>query len=123
MNTTIKTLLAITAVMFTIGVGAQTTVTNDTNTNTMQASDTHAKPARSTGRYVSDKAISTKINAIFLTDTDLKSGGIRVRTYRGVVHLTGSAVSQDQIDLAVHRARAVTGVKAVRNNLEVVPGT
>lgn len=127
MHTTIKTLLATTAMMFAVGAIAQTATNNNTpvdpSTDTMQAPDAQAKPARSTGRYVDDKTISAKINAIFLADSGLKSGGIKVATYKGVVHLTGSAISQDQIELAVHKARSVTGVKSVTNDLEVTPAT
>ncbi|PLZ03557.1 transporter [Burkholderia sp. WAC0059] len=84
-----------------------------------QASGNSATPTRSTGRYVDDKTISTKIDAEFLADTDLKSDGIKVRTYKGVVTLSGHATSQDQIDTAVEKAHTVDGVKAVRNRMKI----
>jgi len=123
-NATIRTILATTAVSFAISVNAQT-ASSDTaaDTNTAQTSAAQAKPARSTGRYIDDKTISAKVNTIFLADSGLKSSGIKVSTYKGVVHLRGSAISQDQIDLAVQKARAVAGVKSVKNQLEVVPAT
>jgi len=125
MHMTIKTILATTAMMFAISAVAQTTASSSSavDANSTQTSDANAKPARSTGRYIDDKTISAKINATFLADNALKSGGITVETYKGVVHLTGSAISQDQIDHAVHTARRVKGVKAVKSELEITPST
>jgi len=130
MHMTIKTILATTAMMFAISAVAQTTAAQTTasgssaaGTNSTQASNASAKPARTTGRYIDDKTISAKISATFLADSELKSEDIKVETYKGVVHLTGSAISQDQINHAVHAARRTKGVKAVKSELEITPST
>jgi len=121
MNTIVKSVLATSALMFAIAASAQVTPASSTDTSTgaMQASAAVAKPTRSTGRYIDDKTISAKINAEFLADTDITSRDIKVSTYKGVVHLRGTVPSQDQADAAVSKARAITGVKAVKSSLTV----
>lgn len=122
MKNTIGKLLAISAMAFSISAIAQTSGTSNSspNTGTMQASDNGAAPTRSAGRYVDDKTISTKINAAFLADLDLKSGGIKVRTYKGVVTLTGHTTSQEQIDAAMEKVHSVDGVKAIKDHVKIV---
>jgi hyperosmotically inducible protein len=117
----ISKLLAISAMTFSVAVTAQTNGANDSSMNMdSRASDSNATPARTVGRYVDDKTISTKINAEFLADTGLISNGLRVRTYKGVVTLSGHTTSQDQIDVAIEKAHMVDGVKAVRNHIKIV---
>jgi len=127
-----KSLFAIAAMIFAAGVGAQTAgagtqmnAASDSTANmgTTHASDANTKPTPSAGRYVDDKTISTKINAEFLADTDLKSGGITVRTYKGVVTLSGHATSQQQIHVAMQKVHTVDGVKAVRDHIKIAPAS
>ena len=66
-----------------------------------------------------DKTISTKVNAKYLVDEDLKSRHLKVRTYKGVVHLSGYTASQDQADHAVAIAKDIDGVKSVRSSIQV----
>jgi len=121
MKNTICKLLAISAMSFAISAGAQTSGASDSSADmgTMHASESSATPTRTAGRYVDDKTISTKINAAFLADTDLKSSGIKVRTYKGVVTLTGHTTSQEQIDTAKEKVHAVDGVKAVKDHIKI----
>jgi len=121
MKITISKLLVISAMTFAVSAGAQTSGASDSNAamGTMHASDSSAAPTRSAGRYVDDKTISTRINAAFLADTDLKSSGIKVRTYKGVVTLTGHTTSQEQIDTAKEKVHAVDGVKVVKDHIKI----
>ena len=73
----------------------------------------------STGEYVDDSVITTKVKALLAEDDFLKSFQISVETYKGTVQLSGFVGSQKGIDKAGEIARSVNGVKTVRNNLIV----
>jgi osmotically-inducible protein OsmY len=75
----------------------------------------------STGEYLDDSVITTKVKAILVKDEALKAFHISVKTYRGVVQLKGSVDSQKTIDKAGQIARDVEGVKSVENNLVLKP--
>ena len=71
----------------------------------------------STGEYIDDTVITTKVKAELLKEPDLKSGQISVQTYKGEVQLSGFVGSQASIDKAVGIARKVEGVKNVKNSM------
>ncbi len=73
----------------------------------------------STGEYVDDSVITTKIKSLLLKDEFTNSFHISVKTYRGVVQLSGSVDSQKTINKAGQIASSVNGVKSVKNNLVV----
>lgn len=73
----------------------------------------------STGQYVDDSVITTKVKAGLAQDEVLKAFGINVETYKGVVQLSGFVDSQVTIDKAGKIASGVEGVKSVRNDLTV----
>jgi len=73
----------------------------------------------STGEYVDDSVITTKVKSLLAADDFLKSFEISVETYKGTVQLSGSVDSQKAIDKAVEITRSVKGVKSVKNNLSV----
>jgi osmotically-inducible protein OsmY len=73
----------------------------------------------STGEYVDDSVITTKIKSLLAADDFLKSFQISVETYKGTVQLSGFVGSQKAIDKAVEIARSVKGVTYVKNNLIV----
>ena len=73
----------------------------------------------STGEYVDDSVITTKIKSLLAADDFLKSFEIGVETYKGTVQLSGFVDSQKVIDKAVEITRSVKGVKSVKNNLSV----
>ncbi|MEK7752066.1 MAG: BON domain-containing protein [Acidobacteriota bacterium] len=75
--------------------------------------------AESTGEYVDDTVITAKVKAAILDQPTLKSFDIHVETFRGRVHLRGVAASQSIIDKAVEVARGVSGVKSVKNEMQV----
>jgi hyperosmotically inducible periplasmic protein len=73
----------------------------------------------STGNYVDDSAITTKVKAALLDDSGLKSFDISVTTDKDVVHLSG-VVNNDQLRArATQVAAGISGVRAVVNNLVV----
>ncbi len=73
----------------------------------------------STGEYVDDSVITTKVKSMLAADDFLKSFQIGVETYKGVVQLSGFVNSQKAVDKAVEIARSVKGVKSVKNDLIV----
>lgn len=73
----------------------------------------------STGEYLDDSVITTKVKALLVKDTALKAFQISVETYKGVVQLSGFVDSVKTRDKADFVARTVKGVKAVKNNLIV----
>ena len=73
----------------------------------------------STGQYVDDSTITTKVKALLAEDNFLKSFQIGVETYKGVVQLSGFVNSQQAVDKASEITRSVKGVTDVKNNLIV----
>jgi osmotically-inducible protein OsmY len=73
----------------------------------------------STGEFVDDSVITTKIKSLLAADDFLKSFQINVETFKGVVQLSGFVNTQKAMDKAVQIAGSVQGVKSVRNDLIV----
>ena len=73
----------------------------------------------STGQYVDDTALTTKVKAAIFNDPALKSAEINVETFKGKVQLSGFVSSQANVDHAVVVAQGVTGVQSVKNDMRV----
>jgi osmotically-inducible protein OsmY len=73
----------------------------------------------STGEYIDDSVITTKVKSLLANDDFLKSFQISVETYKGIVQLSGFVSSQLAVDKAGDIARSVKGVTAVKNDLIV----
>ena len=73
----------------------------------------------STGEYVDDSVITTKVKSLLAADDFLKSFQIGVETFKGTVQLSGFAASQKAVDKAGEIARSVKGVTSVKNDLVV----
>lgn len=71
----------------------------------------------STGEYLDDTVLTTKIKSTFLGDSRLKMLDINVKSYKGTVQLSGFIDTQKEADRAVQLARTIKGVKAVNNSL------
>jgi osmotically-inducible protein OsmY len=71
----------------------------------------------STGEYVDDSVITTKVKSLLANDDFIKSFQISVETYKGVVQLSGFVNNQAAVDRARELARSVKGVKSVKNDL------
>ena len=73
----------------------------------------------STGEYVDDSVITTKVKTLLANDDFLKSFQISVETFKGKVQLSGFVNSRQAIKKAGEIARSVQGVQSVRNDLIV----
>ena len=73
----------------------------------------------STGQYVDDTAITTKVKAAILAEDSLKSSEINVESFKGTVQLSGFVRSQANINEAVALARGVSGVVNVKNDMQL----
>ena len=72
-----------------------------------------------TGQYVDDTVITTKVKSALLGDAAVKSFQIKVETHQGVVQLSGFVDTSDQKSAAGKDASAVPNVKDVKNDLIV----
>ena len=73
----------------------------------------------STGDYVDDSVITTKVKTLLAEDDLLKSFQIGVETFKGTVQLSGFVNSQKAVDKAAEITRSVNGIKSIKNNLIV----
>ena len=73
----------------------------------------------STGQYVDDSVITTKVKSALLKDEAVKSFAVSVETVKGVVQLSGFVNTATQKTDAGEDATAVKGVQSVSNNLIV----
>jgi len=73
----------------------------------------------STGEYIEDSVITTKVKAAILNEPTLKVSEINVETFKGVVQLSGFVNSQADINKAVSVARGVGGVVSVKNDMRL----
>jgi osmotically-inducible protein OsmY len=79
-----------------------------------------ATPKReSTGEYIDDSAITTKVKAAIFDESTLKTLQINVKTYKGVVQLSGFVDSAHSVTRAGEVAGSVNGVVSVENDLVV----
>lgn len=74
---------------------------------------------KSTGEYVDDAAITTKVKSELLANEHVKGMHIEVETYKGTVQLSGFADSAAEAQTAVNIAQSVRGVRAVKNDIVV----
>ncbi|GLI40129.1 BON domain-containing protein [Geobacter hydrogenophilus] len=74
---------------------------------------------QSTGQYIDDSVITTKVKAAILEEPTLKTLQISVKTYNGTVQLSGFVDSAQSVKKAGEVAGSVEGVNAVKNDLTV----
>lgn len=68
--------------------------------------------------YAGDTATTSEIKAKLLADDIVPSRKVKVETTDGVVQLSGTVDSQAQVERAETIAKAVDGVKSVKNDLK-----
>lgn len=68
--------------------------------------------------YAGDTATTSEVKAKLLADDLVPSRKVKVETNNGVVQLSGTVDSQAQIERAESIAKAVDGVKSVKNDLK-----
>jgi hyperosmotically inducible protein len=73
----------------------------------------------STGEYVTDSWITTKVKAALVDDPNVKATEVNVETFKGVVQLSGFVSSQTAMNEAVRVARGIKGVTSVKNDMRV----
>jgi osmotically-inducible protein OsmY len=73
----------------------------------------------STGQYVDDTVITTKVKAAIFNEPTLKSAEINVETFKGAVQLSGFVSDPASIVKALEVARGVNGVTSVKNDMRV----
>ncbi|CAG0953431.1 Osmotically-inducible protein Y [Methylophilaceae bacterium] len=73
----------------------------------------------STGEYIDDSAITTKVKAAIFNEPTLKSAEINVETFKGEVQLSGFVSSQPDIDKAVSITKSIKGVSSVKNDMRL----
>jgi osmotically-inducible protein OsmY len=79
------------------------------------ATQTH----ESTGQYVDDTAMTTKVKAAIFNEPTLKTLQISVKTNKGQAQLSGFVDSQQSVVRAGEVARGVAGIESVQNDLLV----
>jgi osmotically-inducible protein OsmY len=73
----------------------------------------------STGEYVDDSVITTKVKSLLAADDFSSRSRSVLKPTRVSVQLSGFVASQAAVDKAVEIARSVKGVKSVKNDLVV----
>lgn len=85
----------------------------------VSCASSNSPPRESTGEYIDDATISTKVRAQLIGDKDLNVFQIDVTTFKGVVQLSGFVNSAAAKTRASTVVSGVEGVKGVRNDLIV----
>ena len=80
----------------------------------------HVRDSKNTSvkGYAGDTAITSEVKAKLLADDIVPSRKVKVETTDGVVQLSGTVDSQAQSDRAESIAKAIDGVKSVKNDLK-----
>jgi len=73
----------------------------------------------STGEFIDDTAITTRVKTALLADTQVSGITISVETFKGTVQLSGFANTLAERDKATDVAKSVAGVKAVKNDIRL----
>ena len=73
----------------------------------------------STGEYVTDSWITTKVKAALVDDPSVKATEVNVETFKGRVQLSGFVSSQTAMNEAVRITRGIKGVTEVKNDMRV----
>jgi osmotically-inducible protein OsmY len=94
---------------FLVCIGLLTAFLGCTSTPTKQ----------STGQYVDDSVITTKVKSAIFNEPTLKTFQINVKTYKAVVQLSGFVDSAQSVAKAGEVAKGVEGVASVQNDLLV----
>jgi hyperosmotically inducible protein len=71
------------------------------------------------GEVIDDSVVTAKVKAALIADKNVKAHEVNVETREGVVQLSGFVDSTDAKSTAGEVARRVSGVKDVRNELQV----
>ena len=73
----------------------------------------------STGEYLDDSMITSKVKAKLLEDKEVSGLAVNVETFKGVVQLSGFVKSDAERQKAVQLARSVGGVKDIKDDIRL----
>lgn len=71
------------------------------------------------GEYIDDSAITVKVKSAFAFDPSVSALDVKVKTFKGVVQLSGFVDTAEQARRASEIAGGIKGVKSVQNNIVV----
>jgi hyperosmotically inducible protein len=74
---------------------------------------------QSTGQAIDDGVVTAKVKAKLIEDPVTKAHQINVETFKGSVQLSGFVESSEARNRALELAKAVSGVKEVKDALEI----
>ncbi|MDE2600208.1 MAG: BON domain-containing protein [Rhodocyclaceae bacterium] len=74
---------------------------------------------QTTGQYVDDAALTTKVKVALLSDNLLSAFEVKVNTQHGIVTLSGEVDKPETIQRAIKLTSAIPGVKAINTHLMV----
>lgn len=73
----------------------------------------------STGEYIDDTMITSKVKSAFIKDKSLNASEINVETFKGTVQLSGFVADSGDVYHAGNVAKDIEGVKMVKNDIRV----
>jgi hypothetical protein len=103
------------------GASAALTLTTFTGCESYQAHTSASRGDRTEGRVVDDKRITSSIKTGLRTEPTYKFNDVDVKTFDGVVQLSGFVSSSDQKTRAGEIAQRTEGVTQVQNNILLKP--
>jgi len=74
---------------------------------------------QSTGAYIDDSWITTKVKAALIEDPLVKATEVNVETYKGAVQLSGFVSSNAAMQQAVKVTKGIKGVTSVKNDMRI----
>jgi hyperosmotically inducible periplasmic protein len=74
---------------------------------------------RSTGEYIDDKSIGSRVKDALSDNAEYKFDGVNVTSFKGTVQLSGFVDTYEQKNTASSITKQVQGVKDVVNNISV----
>ena len=73
----------------------------------------------STGEYMTDSWITTKVKSALAADKQVKATEVNVETFKGRVQLSGFVSSNAAMDQAITVTRGIQGVTSVDNGMRI----
>lgn len=74
---------------------------------------------QTTGEYIDDRALTDEVRRSLSNDPEYKFTDVNVTVFKSVVQLSGFTATSAQKTRAGERAKAVLGVKEVKNNITI----
>jgi osmotically-inducible protein OsmY len=71
------------------------------------------------GEVIDDSLITSKVKAALIADPVAKAREVQVKTFKGIVQLSGFVDSPEAARRAVEIARGINGVKEVKNAMVI----